>query len=44
MNECFDICEKEEVDIYEIMMEELLIESGMDKVIPLPSNNNLTAD
>jgi hypothetical protein len=37
MNECFDVCENEGVDIYEIMMEELLIESGLDKIIPLPS-------
>ncbi|OXA93792.1 hypothetical protein [Flavobacterium hercynium] len=37
MNECFEICEKEGVDIYEIMMEELLLESGLDKIIPLPS-------
>lgn len=37
MNECFDVCEKEGLDIYEIMMEELLIESGLDKIIPLPS-------
>lgn len=37
MNECFDVCEKEGVDIYEIMMEELLLESGLDKIIPLPS-------
>lgn len=37
MNECFDVCEKDGLDIYEIMMEELLIESGLDKIIPLPS-------
>lgn len=37
MNECFDVCEKEGLDIYEIMMAELLIESGLDKIIPLPS-------
>ena len=37
MNECFDVCEKEGLDIYEIMMEELLLESGLDKIIPLPS-------
>ena len=39
MNECFDVCEKEGVDIYEIMMEEMLLESGLDKIIPLPSEN-----
>lgn len=37
MNECFDVCEKEGLDIYEIIMEELLLESGLDKIIPLPS-------
>lgn len=37
MNECFDVCEKERVDIYDVMMEELLKESGLDKIIPLPS-------
>jgi len=37
MNECFDVCENEGLDIYEIMMEELLLESGLDKIIPLPS-------
>lgn len=37
MNQCFDVCEKEGVDIYEIMMEEMLLESGLDKIIPLPS-------
>ena len=37
MNECFDVCKSEGLDIYEIMMEELLLESGFDKTIPLPS-------
>lgn len=37
MNQCFEVCEKEGVDIYEIMMEEVLLESGLDKIIPLPS-------
>lgn len=37
MNECFDVCEKEGVDIYEIMMEKMLLESGLDKIIPLTS-------
>lgn len=37
MNECFEVCEKEEVDIYSIMMEELLLESGLDKIIPSSS-------
>lgn len=37
MNKCFDICEKEGVDIYDLMLEVSLIETGMDKFIPLPS-------
>jgi hypothetical protein len=37
MNECFNICDKEGVDIYEIMMEVTLTETGLDKFIPLPS-------
>jgi len=37
MNECFDVCENEGIDIYEVMMEEMLLESGLDKIIPLPS-------
>ena len=38
MNNCFEVCEKEGVDIYDIMLEEALIETGMDKIIPLPSH------
>ncbi len=37
MSSCFDVCEKEGVDIYSIMLEVSLIETGMDKFIPLPS-------
>lgn len=37
MNECFDVCENEGIDIYEVMMEEMLLESSLDKIIPLPS-------
>lgn len=37
MNQCFAVCENEGLDIYEIMMEEMLLESGLDKIIPLPS-------
>jgi hypothetical protein len=40
MNRCFEVCEKERVDIYEIMLEVTLIETGMDKFIPLPSQPN----
>ena len=37
MNRCFEVCEKEEIDIYDTMLEVTLIETGMDKFIPLPS-------
>ncbi len=37
MSSCFDVCEKEGVDIYDVMLEVTLIETGMDKFIPLPS-------
>ena len=38
MNSCFEVCEKEEVDIYDVMHEVSLIETGWDKYIPLPSS------
>ncbi|MEJ7739043.1 MAG: hypothetical protein WKF97_16585 [Chitinophagaceae bacterium] len=37
MNKCFSVCEKEGTDIYGIMLEVTLIETGVDKLIPLPS-------
>jgi hypothetical protein len=37
MDQCFEVCEKEGVDIYDIMLEVSLIETSMDKFIPLPS-------
>jgi hypothetical protein len=37
MNSCFDVCEKEGIDIYGVMLEVSLIETGWDKYIPLPS-------
>ena len=37
MSKCFEVCEKEGVDIYDVMLEVSLIETGMDKFIPLPS-------
>ena len=37
MNKCFEVCEKEGADIYDVMLEVSLIETGMDKLIPLPS-------
>ncbi len=36
MEECFEICEKEGVDIYDLMQETTLRETGMDQMIPLP--------
>ena len=40
MSVCFKVCEKEDVDIYNVMLEVSLIETGMDKFIPLPSQPN----
>jgi hypothetical protein len=37
MSMCFEVCEKEGVDIYDLMLEATLVETGMDKFIPLPS-------
>lgn len=39
MNECFEKCNQAGVDIYEIMLEETLTETGLDKFIPLPSKS-----
>jgi hypothetical protein len=37
MNQCFAVCKKNNVDIYDTMLEVMLKETGMDKLIPLPS-------
>jgi hypothetical protein len=37
MSKCFTVCEKEGVDIYDLMLEVTLVETDMDKFIPLPS-------
>lgn len=37
MQQCFEVCEREGVDIYAVMLEVTLKETGMDKYIPLPS-------
>ena len=37
MNQCFAVCEKNGVDIYDTMSEVVLKETGLDKFIPLPS-------
>lgn len=39
MNKCFEVCEKEGIDVYDTMHEVALIETGMDKFIPLPSQS-----
>lgn len=39
MAQCFEVCEKENVDIYDISMEIFLVKTGMDKLIPLPRSN-----
>ena len=35
MKKCFEVCEKEGIDIYDVMLEVSLIETGMDKIITL---------
>ena len=37
MSKCFEVCEKEAVDIYDVMLEVSLIETRMNKFIPLLS-------
>jgi len=37
MEQSFDICEGAGQDIYSVMQEIFLIETGLDKSIPLPS-------
>ena len=37
MNKCFEVCELEGIDIYDLMLEVTLTETGMDALIPLPS-------
>lgn len=37
MDDYFTVCEKEGADIYNLMLEVTLKETGMDKFIPLPS-------
>ena len=39
MTECFEKCNQAGVDIYEIMFEETLTETGLDKFILLPSKS-----
>ena len=35
MNQCFSVCEKNGVDVYDTMGDVLLKETGLDKFIPL---------
>lgn len=37
MEKCFDVCEAAGKDVYSVMQEIFLIETGLDKFIPLPS-------
>ena len=39
MNQCFSVCTENGIDIYDTMDEVLLIETGMNKLIPLPSES-----
>jgi hypothetical protein len=37
MKQCFRLCNKNNVDIYEFMLETYLKETGLDAYVPLPS-------
>ena len=37
MSQCFEVCNKNEISIYDFMQEIYLKETGLDKFIPLPS-------
>ena len=37
MNQCFSVCKKNGIDIYDTISEVALKETGLDKFIPLPS-------
>lgn len=43
MNQCFAVCENEGCSIYNTMLEVTLIETGMNKFIPLPSREPFEA-
>jgi hypothetical protein len=38
MNQCFNVCEAAGQDVYDVMQEIFLTETGLDKFIPLPSH------
>ena len=37
MSQCFEVCRRNGIDIYDTMCEVTLKETGLDKFIPLPS-------
>lgn len=37
MEKCFEVCAQSGIDIYSYMQEIILVATGMDKFIPLPS-------
>lgn len=37
MEQCFDVCESNGLDVYSVMQEIFLTETGLDQYIPLPS-------
>ncbi|MBX2945314.1 MAG: hypothetical protein KF725_05735 [Cyclobacteriaceae bacterium] len=37
MTQCIATCEQNGIDVYDTMNEVLLLETGMDQIIPLPS-------
>ena len=39
MARCFEICEREDIDIYNVTMEISLLETGLNEFIPLPSQS-----
>ncbi|BAU51885.1 hypothetical protein [Mucilaginibacter gotjawali] len=39
MEKSFEICEQQGIDIYSFMQEIFLIDTGLDKYIPLPSQS-----
>ncbi|MEO3402941.1 hypothetical protein AAFN85_03500 [Mucilaginibacter sp. CAU 1740] len=37
IEQCFDVCESNGLDVYSVMQETFLTETGLDRYIPLPS-------
>jgi hypothetical protein len=44
MDQCFEVCNRESVDIYDTMLEEFLKGTGLDKYVPLPSSGQTITD